>query len=424
VLREKLEFAVTLREHFDAYIRHHADALRSRPIWGGMLARRHNDPGCIDAMETWFCHVMRYSRRDQLSLPLALAGLPDRTKHLVEAQLHETVMHKWPHSEETKPPYYRVGDDGHESAPKPPPHASKADGVEPIVPASKPAQRPSGAVPPPPGNAPRFAYDPACDLYFVEQGSPHRRIYVSHKQRLALYKKGITHRQNWILGDYRLPHDLVREGDVVVDVGANIGELGLWVADRGGRYVAFEPDPKAFRALRKNVSGDLYDVALSDDNGSTHFYLNTAEADSSLFQPAASDDVVVVRKARLDDFLEEIGRFDRIRLLKVEAEGMEPEVLAGAAETLDVVEYVAVDAGPERGGEDTVPPVMNILTRAGFEVRDCFLTRGTFLLRNTALSPAECARGSTIAPPQAHAAGRALSGEVCAVRRPESASRQ
>jgi len=72
---------------------------------------------------------------------------------------------------------------------------------------------------------------------------------------------------------------------------------------------------------------------------------------------------------------------DAIRLLKVEAEGMEPEVLAGAHQTLQRVDYVAVDAGPERGGENTVPAVLNALTSAGFEVLDCYLVRGTFLLR-------------------------------------------
>ena len=64
---------------------------------------------------------------------------------------------------------------------------------------------------------------------------------------------------------------------------------------------------------------------------------------------------------------------------------MEVEVLAGAQNTLSKVEYVAVDAGPERGGENTVPGVLNILMASGFEVLDCFLLRGTFLLKNKRL---------------------------------------
>jgi hypothetical protein len=99
-----------------------------------------------------------------------------------------------------------------------------------------------------------------------------------------------------------------------------------------------------------------------------------------------SQDVITVRTVTLDSFFEEVGGPSKIRLLKVEAEGMEPEVLAGALKTLANVEYVAVDAGPERGGDNTVAPVLNILVREGFEVLDCFLVRGTFLLRKKGAS--------------------------------------
>ena len=68
---------------------------------------------------------------------------------------------------------------------------------------------------------------------------------------------------------------------------------------------------------------------------------------------------------------------------------MEPEVLAGAAKTLAITELAAVDAGPERGGENTVPQVLNVLSDAGFAVESANLLRGTFLLRNTNLDRAE-----------------------------------
>ena len=45
-----------------------------------------------------------------------------------------------------------------------------------------------------------------------------------------------------------------REGDVVVDVGAGIGEFTLWCADAGARVVAFEPDPLAFACLEQNTA--------------------------------------------------------------------------------------------------------------------------------------------------------------------------
>ncbi|MEO1536434.1 MAG: FkbM family methyltransferase [Pseudomonadota bacterium] len=231
------------------------------------------------------------------------------------------------------------------------------------------------------------SYDAVLQLHYAIDEATGDRVFVSDKKRLELYRKGKTHRLDWLVGDYRLPADLIRPGDVVLDVGANIGELGLWAVERGADYIAFELDPVAFRALQSNVPGHrLYDVALSDTDGTATFYLNTAEADSSLFKPQESDASIEVRTALLDGFLQETGAPERIRLFKVEAEGMEPEVLAGASDTLERVEYLAVDAGPERGGENTVPPVFNAVSQAGFELLDCFLLRGRFLFRNRAFA--------------------------------------
>ena len=35
------------------------------------MLRRHHDPTVMIAMETWYAHVLRYSRRDQLSVWVA-----------------------------------------------------------------------------------------------------------------------------------------------------------------------------------------------------------------------------------------------------------------------------------------------------------------------------------------------------------------
>lgn len=226
-------------------------------------------------------------------------------------------------------------------------------------------------------------FDSDAGLHYVEDMD--RRVYVSDKKRLALYRGGIQRRQEWILRDYCLPVNLIRPGDVVIDVGANIGEIGIWVEQNQSDYIAFEPDPMAFKALQRNLrSAKLFDVALSDHDGTSKFFLATADADSSLFQPDGQHESVTVRTERLDSRLAELGRPERVRLLKIEAEGFEPEILSGSQETLERVEYLAVDAGPERGGENTVPGVLNALAGTDFEVISCFLERGTFLFRRRA----------------------------------------
>jgi len=228
-----------------------------------------------------------------------------------------------------------------------------------------------------------FLNDKGSELWCVEDTVLNRRVYVSDVKRLNLYDKGIEHRLHWILRDYCLPHNLVRKDDIVLDVGANIGEIGIWATGLGARYLAFEPDPKAFLALQANLpTGELFQVALSDQRGMAKFYLATADADSSLFKPKGASDSIEVVTTTLDYHLEKQDCHGNIRLLKIEAEGFEPEVLAGASEAISRTEYIAIDAGPERGGENTVAPTLNLLNDAKFEIVDCFLRRGTFLLKN------------------------------------------
>ncbi len=226
----------------------------------------------------------------------------------------------------------------------------------------------------------RFGHDPLYDLFFAESKDSGKRVYVSHRKRLRLYKNGIDRRMQWVLSDYCFDSGLVRKGDLVVDVGANIGEIGLWATEHSADYIAFEPDPSAYKALVRNVpGGKLLEIGLSDQAGRASFFLDTANADSTLFSVGESSQQIEIAIDTMDNILAEQEPDRPIRLLKVEAEGMEPEVLRGASATLARCEYVAVDAGPERGGENTVPAVLSVLYEAGFEVIRCYLRRGTFL---------------------------------------------
>ena len=68
-------------------------ALELRPIAGGFLFRRHADPLVQRTMERWWEHVLRYSRRDQLSLRIAA-----RAEGL-DILVHEVDNHLSPYHE-------------------------------------------------------------------------------------------------------------------------------------------------------------------------------------------------------------------------------------------------------------------------------------------------------------------------------------
>ena len=102
-LREEFEAVVedgvdagwVVAEQLGHYERTASHVLAGPTLWGGMLARRHNESAVRNAMQIWWEHVLRYSRRDQLSLPLALdvAGL-DPLVHRLDNR--HSAFHEWP----------------------------------------------------------------------------------------------------------------------------------------------------------------------------------------------------------------------------------------------------------------------------------------------------------------------------------------
>ena len=93
--------------------------------------------------------------------------------------------------------------------------------------------------------------------------------------------------------------------------------------------------------------------------------MSSEGADYSFVTPASPiDPILKIPARRLDDLLPN----KQIKLLKLEAEGAEPEVLLGCENILTNIEYISADLGPERGpkGEMTLVPVANYLLSRGF----------------------------------------------------------
>lgn len=71
--------------------------LRADAHWTGMLARRWTAE-VRDTMQVWLDHVLRYSRRDQLSVGVALAGAQHEV-NVVELENSSSRWHEWPRSQ-------------------------------------------------------------------------------------------------------------------------------------------------------------------------------------------------------------------------------------------------------------------------------------------------------------------------------------
>lgn len=126
----------------------------------------------------------------------------------------------------------------------------------------------------------------------------------------------------------------LREGDTVVDVGAFMGLYSVASAIRvgkGGRVIAFEPDPVNYSLLAAQVKlntlsdrVELVPAAVGAENAEVSFSAGKSSQSHVAKDPEAS--APVVRCVRLDTYFPD-GRID---VIKIDVEGYEEEVLKGA----------------------------------------------------------------------------------------------
>lgn len=94
VVRLNYDDSARVYEQLVDYSLFYPDVLEAPPHWGGMLVRRRT-PAVESAMRLWFDHVLRYSRRDQLSLMVALlhGGIRYRS---IEIDNFDSEYQQWP----------------------------------------------------------------------------------------------------------------------------------------------------------------------------------------------------------------------------------------------------------------------------------------------------------------------------------------
>lgn len=179
---------------------------------------------------------------------------------------------------------------------------------------------------------------------------------------------------------FRLAFSLIRQGDVVFDVGANLGLWAIPASRRAGphaRVEAFEPVPENHARLVRNLALNGVDsvrchcLAVADVSGERAFRAaphNSAHGSLVARQENPGETVPVTS---IDEHCDRHG-IDRIDWLKVDVEGAESLVFAGAVRLLsgpaapailfEVGETLAVRLG------SSSPKVKRMLVDLGYRV--------------------------------------------------------
>jgi FkbM family methyltransferase len=158
--------------------------------------------------------------------------------------------------------------------------------------------------------------------------------------------------------------EIVRDGTVVLDVGAHLGHFSALAAKRGATVVAFEPNPQTLPYLRRNLELNgvtdrvrVVERAVGSERGAATFFLSPDGEQSSLHAHAPEAEPVTVEVTPVD--AETSGLV--VDVIKIDVEGAEIEALEGMAQTLDRASSGLVLFVERNGGT---------LARAGHSVED------------------------------------------------------
>ncbi|WP_177730878.1 FkbM family methyltransferase [Flavobacterium inviolabile] len=174
--------------------------------------------------------------------------------------------------------------------------------------------------------------------------------------------------------------------DVILDIGANIGQFGGEIRNLGykGEIISFEPMKEAFHKLSKNASGDskwkTCNYSIGERDGETTINISKNSVSSSLLEnlpqltesapEAAFVEKEVIQIKKLDSVFEELGLAHKNIYLKIDTQGYEEMVLLGAEESLKSVKGIQIEMSfiPSYKGTLTFEEIKKRLNDKGFQL--------------------------------------------------------
>ncbi len=163
---------------------------------------------------------------------------------------------------------------------------------------------------------------------------------------------------------------------VVLDVGTNLGSFTKSVNDlfvnKNIFFHLFEPNETLNQFIVKKLKGLNYiinNVAISDTDGHSNFYINKISSQSSLISKSGFvgevENKIKIPTLRLDTYIDS-KNINNIDILKIDVEGLELKVLNSLGEILDdkLVKIIKIEIQFE--DKNNLQKIINFLNSYGY----------------------------------------------------------
>ena len=173
-------------------------------------------------------------------------------------------------------------------------------------------------------------------LEYIKIGG--QKLYLDKEDSLLLS----TRKDSYDKFEIECLKRIIKKGDIVVDLGANIGYYTLILAQLVGEFghvYAFEPEPSNFELLSKNVKENnhnhvtLVQKAVSDKNSKINLYVSKRNlASHRIFDGEDKRESIEIDVITLDEYFKNFEK--PIKFIKIDVEGAEGATLLGASKII------------------------------------------------------------------------------------------
>jgi len=209
------------------------------------------------------------------------------------------------------------------------------------------------------------------------------RMVISLKDRGIHRELFIYRKREPLSTEYLLNSRLLQEGDVVLDIGANIGYYALIesrLVGASGKVYAVEPVSTNIRFLVANKKRnrcdniEVFRLAIGDKNGKSTIYVSDHSNLSSMVRNPRTNVIKeeTVEVVTVDSFLE--GRRSP-KLIRMDVEGYEYNIIRGMKKTLKKPVYLLIEVHGHLMPREKSIGLLRMLRKNGFRAKFAVVDR-------------------------------------------------